>query len=80
MNFHLYCSTAHCIYVNVYCGGGDTNVKLCISKVPLFFAMMLHEGEELWLHSFLNSALYGGEWVDSGRDRFAPKGSDHRLI
>ena len=33
-------------------------------------------GEELWLQTLLNSALNGGEWLDSGRGRFVHKGSD----
>jgi len=38
--------------------------------------MRVEWGEELRLHPFLNSALYGGMYLDSGRGRFPPKECD----
>jgi hypothetical protein len=44
-----------------------------VCKKSSFFSVMRVEwGEELMFHPFLNSALYGGKWLGSGRGRFPP--------
>ena len=35
-------------------------------------ATMAYEAVEVWFHTFLNSALEGGEWTDSELGRFVP--------
>ena len=41
-------------------------------KFSLVHTLKAYEGTEVWLHSFLTSALYGGEWLTSRPGRFTP--------
>jgi hypothetical protein len=46
-------------------------------KAPLYFtehhAKKAYWGMEIWLHTFLTSALDGGEWSASQSDLFTPR-------
>jgi hypothetical protein len=49
--------------------GSIRNVGVSNTAV-LLYAVKAHYGVEIWLHSFLASALGGGEWLASGFGRF----------
>jgi len=50
------------------------NVQNSLVVLHLKFARWKHTGRvEAWLHTFLNSALDGGEWLTSRPDHLTPK-------
>jgi len=51
---------------------GDVGVRKCKSNVIPTHTIKAYRGLGVYLHSFLTSALDGGQWPASCRGRFTP--------